>query len=135
MIGKNWQISLVGLSLLTFSLLALRWERRIDACLGDCHNVYRYWAGRQPITLTVTTLQAGDNGGATVTVTVAEKVRATVLTTFNYDTLLDQPAGYVSFWWRDRDLFPDLLLLVDDGLDGQYYYVGTLDGQLYQEGE
>lgn len=135
MIGKNWQISLIGLSLLTLSLLALRWERRLDACLGDCVNVYHYWAGSQPVLLTVTTLQAGDQGSASVTVTVAGKVRATVPTTFTYDTLLDQPAGYVSFWWRDRDIFPDLLLSVDDRWDGRRYYVGSRDGKLYPEGE
>jgi hypothetical protein len=128
--NNRWQYVAIIL-LVAASLAFLRWERPLDSCLGDCVRRYHYRAGEHRITLAVTAQQQGDNGAATIAITVDEGPAADLVAYFNYDTLLDIPAGYAYYWWQDSDLYPDLLLTLTDPVRPASYYVGSRDGKVH----
>ncbi len=126
----RWQYVTIAL-LIVSALGYLRWERRLDSCLGECINTVRYHAGHHRIALMVIAEQPGDNGNATITIAVDDKPRAQLTAYFNYDTLMDVPVGYVHYWWQDGDLYPDLQIRLTNPIAMESYYIGSRDGELH----
>ncbi len=129
---KNLVLYGLIIGLVAGGLVYLRWNRRLDSCLGSCISRYHYHVGAQAVTLAVRALVDGDNGAAMIVVTVNDQQSANINASFNYDTLMDLPAAYVHYWWQDGDLYPDLLIMPTTVLSNTRYYLGSRDGELHE---
>ena len=102
----------VGSALLVAVVIAVAWlyyPRTIDVQIGELQTSYHANAGRHAVTLTLTRSQAGDHGPAELRIkTSAEEI--VVSTSYNHDTLQDEPAGTWHLGWADGDVWPDVII-------------------------
>ena len=96
------------------------WPRRLDLQIGeDPPFVDHTRAGSYAVTLTLTPQARRDHGPAELTVaTTAQTV--VIPTHYNYDTLMNQPAGTWHWGWVDNDLWPDVVIQTNDTPDNTF---------------
>ncbi|MBI4238455.1 MAG: hypothetical protein HY696_08585 [Deltaproteobacteria bacterium] len=84
-----------------------------------------------PVALCARIDTPGDNGPVTITVLVDGKSVGTIVSDYNYDTLMNVPAGYTSYRWLDDDWHLDLIIDPHSLQTGRpLYYVGSRTGRL-----
>lgn len=120
-------------AILLFLMNLVLCERRINFCIPpdsrSCSNVSVYYTGKHNVELTTVAETSGDHGPAYIRVRVDGYKAGEINTTFNYDTLMDVPPGYVLYQWIDGDIYPDLVIMTSSG---EKYFVSSRRGTLYQ---
>ena len=90
-------------------VLWLQWPRRLDLPIGELQTTYQANAGNHEVAMTLVRTQSRDQGPATLH--IKTKVGDIVaLTYYNYDTLMDTPAGTWHLGWVDGDIWPDIIV-------------------------
>ena len=105
-----WKIAGAALAVVCVIAVAwLQWPRRIDVEVGELRTTYHAKAGRHAVTLTLTRHESRDHGPAELRIKTSAG-EAMVSTSYNHDTLQDQPAGTWHLGWVDGDVWPDVII-------------------------
>ncbi len=107
-------------------------KKRIEPSLGGGGLPQIHTIGKHRIDLLARTLREGDDGSVELQVTIDGAPAGSIPSYFNYDTLMDIPAGYTCLRWIDRDLTRDLVIMPQNSRGGQgpAYYIGSRNGTL-----
>ena len=108
---------LILLIFIVYLFFPIIWEDRIDVSLGGKNNIslYHYQVKDFQVKLISYPLVSGDNGRAKIDIYIDNVKIYEMLSFFNYDTLTDVPAAYVSFMWKDGDFYQDLVITNSNG--------------------
>lgn len=87
----------------------MQWPRHIDVEVGVLQTTYYARAGRYAVTMTLSREQSRDHGPAVLRM-VTSAGEVVVSTSYNHDTLQDEPAGTWHLGWVDGDLWPDVII-------------------------
>ncbi len=87
----------------------MHWPRRIDVEVGLLQTSYHAHAGGYAVTMTLSREQARDHGPAKLRM-MTSAGEVVVSTSYNHDTLQDEPAGTWHLGWVDGDLWPDVII-------------------------
>jgi hypothetical protein len=109
---------LILLIFIVYLFFPIIWEDRIDVSLGAKNNIrlYHYQVKDFQVKLISYPLVSGDNGSAQIDIYIDNVKIYEMLSFFNYDTLTDVPAAYVSFMWKDADFYQDLVITNSNGV-------------------
>lgn len=104
-----------ALALALTMTLWMQWPRRLDLAMGDLQaTTYHAKAGTYAVSLTLTPERKRDHGPATLHIKTSTS-EITIPTYYNYDTLMDTPAGTWHRSWVDGDLWPDVIVETSRG--------------------
>jgi len=128
-----WFIGAVTVACVIIMAVYVHCERHINFCLpadsSNCSNDSSYYTGKHKVVLTTMTEIPGDHGPAYIRVSIDGQKAGEIQTTFNYDTLMNVPPGYVLYQWIDGDIYPDLVIVTSSG---EKYFVSSRYGTLRQ---
>lgn len=125
---RGYAIPLLLIAVVIGGAAWLRWPRRIDVPLDGSPAITQARAGATTVTITSTRRSGNDNGVATLQIATSTHDMA-IDAAFNYDTLMDQPAGHWHYAWLDGDVWPDVMIRVNSPAP-QVIGAGSADGMM-----
>ncbi|EKD41660.1 MAG: hypothetical protein ACD_73C00596G0001 [uncultured bacterium] len=106
-------------------------QKRIEPNFGNNGETQNYRVGKYKVFLYAKSRLDGDSGPVDIIVSVNGTQAGTIASHFNYDTLMDLPAGYTYYRWIDDDLYRDLVIDPHSSQTGRsLYFIGSQDGKL-----
>lgn len=127
---RRYAIPLLLVAIVISGAAWLRWPRRIDVPLDGSPAITQARAGGTVVTITSTRRSGNDNGVAIVQI-ATNTHDLSIDAAFNYDTLMDQPAGHWYYAWVDGDVWPDVLIRVNSPAQ-QVLVAGSADGMVLE---